>query len=173
MKPASSHQKIFAASSLIFIAGLILSCGSRSDSPEGLLKQARTEIDEAKYTSAIASLKRLVKTYPRDPLAAEGQYMLGDTYMAYTKDFEKAVKEYRKVASSYPDSRFAVNAQFMLGYVYANFMEDFEKARQEYETFLELYSDRADSGLVQSVRFELENLGEELDQIPELRHITS
>ena len=99
--------------------------------------------------------------------------MLGDTFMAYAKDFDQAVKEYGMVISAYPESRYATNAQFMLGYVYANFIQDFGMAKIEYEKFLTLYSDQADSGLVQSVKFELENLGKDLNEIQKLQHITS
>ncbi|MEE9167695.1 MAG: outer membrane protein assembly factor BamD [Candidatus Neomarinimicrobiota bacterium] len=158
---------------LIFVGTLAVSCGKRSDSPDGLLEAAKADIGESKYGDAIESLRKLVKVHPGHPAAAEAQYMLGDTFIAYAKDFEQAVKEYRTVVSSYPESHFSVNAQFMLGYVYANFIEDLVMARQEYERFLELYSDRADSGLVQSVQFELENLGKDLNEIPRLRHITS
>lgn len=93
--------------------------------------------------------------------------------MAYAKDFEQSVEEYQRVVSRYPQSRFAVNAQFMIGYIYANFISDYDLARTEYERFLELYSDRADSNLIESVRFELKNLGRDLDEVPQLRHITS
>jgi len=157
---------------LLFIL-LIYGCGRQSDSPGALLQKANTYIEEAKYTDAITSLRKLISKYPDDPAAAEAQYMLGDTFMAYAKDFDQAVKEYGMVVSNYPESRFAMNAQFMLGYVYANFIGDFSHAKLEYEKFLELYSDQADSGLIQSVQFELENLGKDLNEIPKLRHITS
>lgn len=157
----------------IFLVILVTSCGKRHDSPGALLRQAKTYITEAKYTDAVTSLRDLIERYPDDPAAAEAQYMLGDTFMAYAKDFEQAVKEYGMVVSTYPESRFAMNAQFMLGYVCANFISDSAKAKQEYEKFLKLYSDQADSGLVQSVRFELENLGKDLNEIPKLQHITS
>lgn len=167
------RHKTIIAFILIFIIMLPSSCGRRPDSPSDLLKQANICIEEAKYADAVKFLRNLIEKYPDDPAAAEAQYMLGDTFMAYAKDFNQAVKEYGMVVSSYPESRYAVNAQFMLGYVYANFINDFNMAKREYEKFLELYSDKADSGLVQSVRFELENLGKNLNEIPKLRHITS
>ena len=98
---------------------------------------------------------------------------MGDTYIAINKNFEMAIKEYSKVVKDYPDSRFAINAQFMIGYVFANFVQDYESARDEYERFLELFGAEADSGLVQSVKFELQNLGKDLNDIPQLKHISS
>ena len=99
--------------------------------------------------------------------------MLGDTYIAFNKNFEEALNEYHVVVQNYPKTRFAINAQFMIGYVLANFVGDYKQARMEYERFLELYSTEADSGLVQSVKFELENLGRDLNEIPQLKHISS
>ncbi len=61
----------------------------------------------------------------------------------------------------------------MIGYVFANFMRDYESARVEYERFLELFESEADSGIVQSVKFELKNLGKDLNEIPQLKHISS
>ena len=51
-------------------------------------------------------------------------------------------------------------------------MQDYESASGEYEKFLELFEAKADSGLVQSVKFELQNLGKDLNDIPELKHIS-
>ena len=61
----------------------------------------------------------------------------------------------------------------MIGYVFANFVQDYDAARIEYERFLELFETEADSGLIQSVKFELKNLGRDLNEIPELKHISS
>lgn len=152
---------------------LLIACGKKVESPTGMLEKAKTEISESKFTDATQLLRRLVKQYPESPEAAEAQYMLGDTFISAAKDFEQAVDEYRLVVSNYPESRFAVNAQFMIGYVYANFLNEIEMARNEYNLFLELYADKADSGLVESVRFELQNLGRDLNEISKLRHITS
>lgn len=138
-----------------------------------MLEQAQSLIDRSQYADAIKALRKLVNTFPRDSTSAQAQYLLGDTFMAYAKDFDQSVKEYRRVVSQYPQSRFAVNAQFMIGYIFANFISDYELARTEYERFLELYSDRADSNLIESVQFELQNLGKDLNEVPQLRHITS
>ncbi|MFQ6676236.1 MAG: outer membrane protein assembly factor BamD [Fidelibacterota bacterium] len=163
------------ASIFILAAFFLMACGGRKGeaSPQAMLEQAQSLIDESRYADAIQTLRKLVKTFPGDSTAARAQYMLGDTFMAYAKDFEQSVKEYRRVVAEHPQSRFAVNAQFMIGYIYANFIKDYDLAKAEYERFLEVFSDRADSNLVQSVRFELENLGKDLNEVPQLRHITS
>ena len=155
------------------LAALFLVVGCVKESPADLLSQSKSLIQERKYSDAITVLRQLMDKYPESELAAEGQYMLSDTYIAFNKNFEQALNEYRVVVQNYPETRFAINAQFMIGYVYANFVQDYNQARMEYERFLELYSTEADSGLVQSVKFELENLGRDLNEIPQLKHISS
>ena len=147
--------------------------GCAKESPVDLLSQSKSLIQEKKYSDAITLLRQLMDKYPESEQAAEGQYMLGDTYIAFNKNFEQALNEYHVVVQNYPETRFAINAQFMIGYVLANFVDDYKQARMEYERFLELYSTEADSGLVQSVKFELENLGRDLNEIPQLKHISS
>jgi len=147
--------------------------GCAKESPADLLSQSKSLIQEKKYSDAITLLRQLMDKYPESEQAAEGQYMLGDTYIAFNKNFEQALNEYHVVVQNYPETRFAINAQFMIGYVLANFVSDYKQARMEYERFLELYSTEADSGLVQSVKFELENLGRDLNEIPQLKHISS
>jgi TolA-binding protein len=62
----------------------------------------------------------------------------------------------------YPDSEKTPNAIFMIGYIYANELQDNDKAREAYEYFIENYPDNV---LVQSARWEIENLGKSLEEI--------
>ncbi|MBF90058.1 MAG: hypothetical protein CMG75_10505 [Candidatus Marinimicrobia bacterium] len=151
---------------------LLFLMGCSNDSPDKILAESKIMITKLEYSEALEKLQKLVENYPQSIEAAEGQYMIGDTYIAYNKNFEVALKEYRKVVDNYPESKFAINAQFMIGYVFANFLNDYNSARIEYETFLELFSSKADSGLVESVKFELRNLGKDLNEIPQLKHIS-
>ncbi|MBH31297.1 MAG: hypothetical protein CMG71_04815 [Candidatus Marinimicrobia bacterium] len=157
----------------ISLSLLLIFLACAKESPANLLSESKELITEQKYSEALEKLRLLVGKYPDGIEAAEGQYMIGDTYIAFNKNFELAIKEYSKVVKHYPDSRFAINAQFMIGYVFANFVQDYESARIEYERFLELFEAEADSGLVQSVKFELQNLGKDLNDIPQLKHISS
>ena len=151
---------------------LLFLIGCSKQSPQELLEQSKIMITNQNYSEALKNLRNLVEDYPQSTEAAEGQYMMGDTYIAFNKNFEGALEEYRKVVSNFPESKFAINAQFMIGYVFANFLNDYESARLEYEKFLQLFSSKADSGLVESVKFELRNLGKDLNEIPQLKHIS-
>jgi len=58
----------------------------------------------------------------------------------------------------------------MIGYIYANILKDTDSARKEYQYFLEQYPKH---DLSPSVRFELDFLGKDINDIPALKHITS
>lgn len=143
--------------------------GDRPSTASEMLALARSFLDDKHYTEAVSGLRYLISQFPGSSEAPEAQYMLGDTYMAYTKDFEQAIKEYRKVLDNYAESRIAPNAQFMIGYIYANFLYDYVRAKEAYEKFLRDFSYRVDEDLIESVRFELENLGKDLEEMPTLR----
>ena len=79
------------------LATLFLVVGCVKESPADLLSQSKSLIQERKYSDAITVLRQLMDKYPESELAAEGQYMLGDTYIAFNKNFEQALNEYRVV----------------------------------------------------------------------------
>lgn len=135
--------------------------------PEALFTRAETKRDAMNIDGSIQDLSTLVKKYPDHELAAKSQFMIGFIYNNNQRDFDAAVESYRLVVSQYGETKFGQNAQFMIGYIFANELKNFEKAKQEYELFLELYAGIADAGLVQSAKFELQNLGRDINEIPE------
>ena len=157
---------------LSLTVGMILFIGCTKESPVSLLEESKALISELKYAEALEKLQNLVNNHPESIQAAEAQYMIGDTYIAYNNNFEGSLEEYRKVVRNFPETRFAINAQFMIGYVLANYVKDYNSARIEYEMFIELFENKADSGLIESVKFELRNLGRDLNEIPQLKHIS-
>jgi hypothetical protein len=66
------------------------------------------------------------------------------------------------VVKEYPESKYGPQAQFMIGFVYANNQVDTSKAREAYNLFLEKYGDHE---LAASVKWELENLGKDINDI--------
>ena len=66
----------------------------------------------------------------------------------------------------YPDSKYAVQSLFMIGFIYANNIKDLEKAKEYYSKFIEKHPD---SELVTSVQWELDHLGEDINEIDFLK----
>ncbi|MEE2764970.1 MAG: tetratricopeptide repeat protein [Candidatus Neomarinimicrobiota bacterium] len=119
---------------------------------------------------SIQHLIYMVEKFPTNVLAPKAQYLIGDIYMNDLRDFETAVKQYRKIVDNHSGSKQEPHAQFMIGYIYANALNDFDKARFEYNEFLKRFPKHE---LSPSVKFEIEFLGKDINEIPTLKHITS
>jgi len=119
---------------------------------------------------AIKDLTLLVEHFNTDVMASKSQYVIGDIYMNDIRDFEKAVEAYRKVTNDFNNPAEEPHACFMIGYIYSNILSEYEKARQEYRSFLDKYPDHE---LSPSVKFELDWMGKDINEIDALKHITS
>ena len=137
---------------------------------EWIINKAETLRKRKLTMESISNLLYLVKKYPNHELASKGQYIIGDIYMNDLRDFEKALEEYRIVLNDYQGSKEEALAQFMIGYIYANVLKDLDKARSEYQVFLDQFPKHE---LFPSVKFEIDYLGKDINEIPALKHITS
>ena len=137
---------------------------------EWIINKAETLRKRKLTMESINNLLYLVKKYPNHELASKGQYIIGDIYMNDLRDFEKALEEYRIVLNDYKGSKEEALAQFMIGYIYANVLKDLDKARSEYQVFLDQFPKHE---LFPSVKFEIDYLGKDINEIPALKHITS
>ena len=137
---------------------------------EWLINKAETLRKRKLTNESINNLLYLVKKYPDHELASKGQYIIGDIYMNDLRDFNKALEEYGIVLIDYKGSKEEALAQFMIGYIYANVLKDFDKARSEYQVFLDRFPKHE---LFPSVKFEIDYLGKDINEIPALKHITS
>jgi len=82
--------------------------------------------------------------------------------------FTEAAAKYELLVQQYPKSEYAPQSQFMVGFIYANELKELDKAKAAYETFLKNYSATSDSGMVASARWELANLGKDINEIEDL-----
>ena len=135
-----------------------------------IINNAETLRKRKMTMESINNLDYLVKNFPKHELASKAQYIVGDIYMNDLRDFEKALTEYRIVLSKYNGSKEEALAQFMIGYIYANVLKDFVSARKEYQVFLDNFPKHE---LYPSVKFEIDYLGKDINEIPALKHITS
>lgn len=88
------------------------------------------------------------------------------------QDFQRAINMYEKIIKLYPDGKQTDEAQFMIGFIYANDLKDYEGARNAYHQFLENYSAVTDSGMIVSAKWELENLGKDINEIDALKQVS-
>lgn len=154
-------KKVFAfLLSSILVLTFFFGCNSAPD--QTLLKKGKELEEKAKFKDAVANYERLAKLYTKSPLRAEALYRAGFTYTNGIQDFTEAVKDFEMVVKEYPDSKYGPQAQFMIGFVYANNQIDTVKAREAYNLFLQKYGDHE---LAPSVKWELENLGKDINDI--------
>jgi len=85
-----------------------------------------------------------------------------------SRDYVAAVDAYKNVVAQYPNGDRADEAQFMIGFLYANDIGDTLQARTAYENFLKNYSSASDEGMVLSAKWELANLGRDIEEINEV-----
>ncbi len=138
--------------------------------PEWIINKAETLRKRKLTKESIDNLSYMVDNYADHLLAAKAQYIIGDIYMNDLRDFKKALAEYRVVLINHKGSKEEALAQFMIGYIYANVLKDFDKARSEYQVFLDRFPKHE---LYPSVKFEINHLGKDINEIPALKHITS
>ena len=135
-----------------------------------IINNAETLRKRSMTAESINNLIFLIKKFPKHELASKAQYIIGDIYMNDVRDFEKALSEYRLVLERHNGSKEEALAQFMIGYIYANVIKDFDLARKEYQIFLDKFPKHE---LHPSVKFEIDYLGKDINEIPALKHITS
>ncbi|MFO7841347.1 MAG: outer membrane protein assembly factor BamD [Fidelibacterota bacterium] len=152
---------------LLLTVLLIFSC-SDNRTAEQMFEDATELYEEQKYERAIRTFDKLSGSYPDDPLAVRSNYRMAEIYGGDLQDFESSIERYLYIAEKYPSHRDAPKARFMAGYTLANVVKDYERAKTQYNTFIRDYPDH---DLAESVKFELRNLGKELEQIEELEGI--
>jgi outer membrane protein assembly factor BamD (BamD/ComL family) len=86
--------------------------------------------------------------------------------------YAEAVVKYEELVTLHPKNKLAAQSQFMVGFICANELDELEKAAEAYRAFLENYAAMSDSGMVASARWELENLGKDINEIEDLSVIT-
>ena len=150
---------------IFFIAG----CTSNQTADE-LFSNAEVARNEKDIKRALSNLDLLLKKYPDHNLAAKTQYLIGDVYMNDLRDFNSAINSYADVVKKYSGTSQESQAQFMIGYIYANILGDKSKAELYYKAFLDRFPDHE---LAPSVKFELDYLGKDINEIDVLKHITS
>ena len=98
------------------------------------------------YQGAIAAFDGIVKRYPRDPLAPNAQYWIGDAWFNL-RDFKSAAGAQQALINNYPDSPKVPDAILNLGSAYAA-LGDAAGARRAWEDLITRYpqSDAAEKG---------------------------
>jgi len=152
----------------VLLTALIFSVSCDRRSASELYTDAEALISEEKYEEAVKALTRIEKKYPDNEFAAKSVYRLAEINMNFLSDMDAAIDNYRHTADVYPDSPYGPKSRFMAGFLLANNTTRFDEAREQYELFMDAYPDNE---LSTAVSFELENLGKDINDIPQLQSL--
>jgi tol-pal system protein YbgF len=144
----------------IIIAFVFIGC-SKPSAEEMYNKGVDAEKTE-QYDSAIDTYRELIKTYPDSSRTPEAYYAVGKILLYNKRSFNEAIQTFRQLISKFPNHATSPNALFRIGYTYHNELKNIDSARIVYEEFIRSYPSDV---LVESAKFELENLGKDPDQI--------
>jgi len=123
--------------------------------PQEAYNRAYRAIREKKNTEAILHFQDFLKRFPRNRLAANAQYWLGESYYDLKK-FPTALEEFEKVVMVYPQSRKVPDALYKRGLTYLR-LKDSRKAALEFEKLLERFPNHP---LTEKARGQLRTLGQ-------------
>ncbi len=144
----------------IFLVLTLIGCSKPS--AEELFNQGVDAQKAEQYDAAIASYQELVKVYPDSARTPEAVYAIGIIYQNYKRSYHQAIQTFRFLVEKYPNHATASHASFLIGFVYNNELKNIDSARIAYEDFLKKYPTNR---LVESVKFELNNLGKDPAEI--------
>lgn len=153
--------KIRTYFSIIILGLFVLSCGSKQ-SEEQLREQALKYETEENFEQALKTYEKQLEQYPQGKYADEAQHKIAFLYYNNFHDFKKAIESHQRLIEKYPESQYVSQARFMIGYIYANDLKDYDNARVAYQEFLEHHPE---SELVESVKWELEHMGEDINNL--------
>lgn len=77
--------------------------------------------------------------------------------------YDEAIQAFGEIIHKSVKGKFTSQAQFMIAFIYAENLKDLEKAREEFTKFIQDYPE---DPLVESAKWELENMGKKLEDLP-------
>jgi outer membrane protein assembly factor BamD (BamD/ComL family) len=82
------------------------------------------------------------------------------------EQWSDAELNFQKILDEYPEGIYTSKALFMVGFVNANYLKNYVKAKEYYTNFLEKYPDH---DLADDAKYEIENLGKDINELPFLK----
>ena len=153
------HLASFAVVILLII--MVVGCGEKKTKDQLMTMAEQYEANE-NFLTAIKTYQKVLKKYPDSDEAVQAKYKIALIYSNNLNDFEKSVETHKELIEKYPDSKYAAQSLFMIGFINANNLHDLDTAKKYYEEFLKKYPDNE---LASSVKWELDNLGKDINDI--------
>jgi TolA-binding protein len=146
----------------MFAVALFAFNGCSKPSAEEMYKKGEDAQKADQYDAAIAAYQDLMNMYPDSARTPEAWYAVAGIYQNHKQSYHEAIAAYRHLVEKYPNHATSPSALFCIGYIYNNDIKNLDSARFAYEDFLNRYPTNQ---LVESVHFELNNLGKDPAEI--------
>ena len=95
---------------------------TESQNPINLYKKARQIFIKEDYRNAATLFAEFIKKYPKDTLADNAAYWLGECYYSFG-DYNKAILIFKDLVKKYPKSEKTADATLKTGYSYYSLYE--------------------------------------------------
>ncbi len=153
---------------LFLILLFVTSCGQKKTKEQLYAEAKRYERNE-QFEEAIKTFEKIVEDYPEATNVDSVLFRIGQIQSNNLTDFDNSVKTHARLVTQCPESNLAAQSLFMIGYHYANNIGDLDSAKVYYQKFVDQYPDNE---LVNSVKWELEHLGQDINEIDFLQSET-
>jgi len=124
------------------------------DDPKKAYEAAYNLFKEKKYKEARERFNDFIKRFPKDDLADNAQFWIGESYYG-EKDYEGAILSYEALIKHYPGSEKIPGALLKEGLAFAE-IGDKKTAKVLFERLIEKYPDSSEAAVAKKKKAELE-----------------
>ncbi len=148
----------------VIIVGLVVFVsGCFNLSEEELWKKVESAKANKNWDSTRQACEIILKEYPEGKFTSWARFGLAESYR-FKKMPREALQNYKLYYEQFPDLQPSALSLFLVGYIYNNDLQVKDSAKYFYQLFLEKFPNH---DLTPSVKFELESLGREPNQVLE------
>lgn len=100
----------------IVIIAIVLGCAKKPGEEE-LFMEAKKLQEQSQFQQAVDKYKQLIQLYPKSPLCAQSQFMVGYIYANHIQDYAAAREAYKTYLDKYGQDEMVKDAKWELGHL--------------------------------------------------------
>ena len=100
----------------ILIMAMVWSCAKKPGEEE-LFTQAKQFQEQSQFQQAVEKYDELIQLYPKSPLCAQSQFMIGYIFANHIQDYDAAREAYQKYLDNYSNDEMAKDARWELDHL--------------------------------------------------------
>lgn len=144
--------------------------GCSKESPDDIMKMAKENIEQQKYSEAVPMLEKLLTDFPDSEVAPKALFNLATIYqnklagkLTEKESLKKAASLFKELFDKYPKSSEAGTSLFMAAFITANEpVLEYKEATELYTLFLDKFPDH---DFAKDAKVELQIMGMPIDQL--------